>query len=1101
MIRHPTILKSQVEGDLTIKQVEFLRLKRLTFYLVTIFSFGISSIVCYFNINLKKYFFYSTQNCIETSTHVLVQTTNDKFQIEKLNSQIKDRTLQTYFLNRKIKYFYDQSEHSFQALQLEIEGKKISEIAKSSPQDPQEIEQKIQLFGKSFIEIKVPSYFEYMGSQMFQPMNFIFYFGQLVLLLQLFYSFFAIALSAQIIIMSIIYIFVRKTKQQLKEACMHDLQVQVQRSNGIQTVSSTELVPGDIIIINQNITLPFDCILLEGQMQVNEANITGESIPVIKSPLPSNSDLTFKYENQKSQVLLEGTSIIKLEMDSAKALVVRTSLSSFKGQIIRALLYPKPFDKRFVLQGAKFSLLMVLFCSIAFFCVLYQYYNINLSNWQITLRYLDMIQFCVPPAVPIIINAMIFFGLMRLKTKNILGSDPMKQIQAGRIQTICFDKTGTLTENFVEIIGYSLPQHENLTIVGKDENSHSNEIIDKILGICHQASASDDQETIVGDPIDIQMVQFSGWTIGHDQEKKLPFASKKDNKLYSLLVNEFHSEFQSMSVVSQDTQKNKYYLFIKGSPEVIISRCHSQEQKEAYLQKLHQFAVKGYRVLGLGYKELSFDNLENFIKMQRSDQEKDICFSGFLIFKNNLKKDTKQVIEELKQAELKIKIISGDNPITTIKIAEECSILKDTNSIILLDHAKQQSEFLNIYEINEEGHKTEITFQGNQEQILQQQISFCVDSIKQNKSFCMTGSAQSFFQDRLQIPKEHAQGAIQQQSNQKLESFYKLLILHSQIFARTSPEQKALVVKQVKELGQNVCMVGDGANDCSAIREADIGISFSDADGQFSAPYISKYPSIECVKQILLEGRAVLQTSREIFKGYIQIGILRFMCFLALSYFYSGLGDFQMTWQGYIFGYTMNYILYGLSKPVKNLQKITIDDDFFGIHTLISMVFSLLVFSCQFVVILNILQDSPNYIPTTQLQSNGHLAIIGQENTLMFIAVLVNYLYIYLSNYRSSPIKQPIFKNYLFFISVLLQALYANIIIFTDKINVSSMNLKPIYDNDAEIKIFFSLHGFGMIIYLFDFIFTKNLFSKAYQKKYQNKQQQITFNLYQKLQI
>ncbi|KAL4438625.1 hypothetical protein ABPG74_015523 [Tetrahymena malaccensis] len=1029
------------------------------------------------------------------------QQLHENQQVYNVQVLIKPKDSQTLKIySGKIKYFYNANEHSFQALQLDIEGKKISQIAQSQPQTAQEVEEKIKLFGKSFIEIEVPSYLEYMWSQILQPMNFIFYFGLVVLALQLFYSFLGIAVGAQIVIMSIIYYFVRKTKIQLKEACQHDLQIQVQRSNGIQTVSSKELVPGDIIIINQNITLPFDCVLLEGQIQVNEANITGESIPVIKSSLPLNSDLIFKYESQKSQVLLEGTSIIKLEVNAAKALVVRTGLSSFKGQIIRALLFPTPFDKRFVLQGAKFSALMLLLCSIAFFCVLYQQYKIHISDWQKTLRYLDMVQFCVPTAVPIIINAMIFFGLMRLKSKQILGSDPMKQIQAGRVQTICFDKTGTLTENFVEIIGYSLPQHENLTIVGKEDSSLSDEIVDKILGICHQASASDDKETFVGDPIDVQMVQFGGWTIGHDQEKKLPYAQKNENKLYSLLVNEFHSEFQSMSVISQDMQKNKYYLFIKGSPEVIISRCHSEEQKEAYLQKLHQFAVKGYRVLGLGYKELSFDDLESFIKMQRQDQEKDICFSGFLVFKNNLKKDTKQVIQELKQADLKIKIISGDNPITTIKIAEECSILKDTNSIILLDHIQPQAEYLNIYEINEEGHKTEINFQGSQEKILQEQINYCLDSIKHGKNFCMTGGAQRFFQERTQSLQDNTQGLIQQQSNQKLESFYKLLILHSQIFARTSPEQKALVVKQIKELGQNVCMVGDGANDCSAIKEADIGISFSDADGQFSAPYISKYSSIECVKQILLEGRAVLQTSREIFKAYIQIGILRFMCFMALSYFYSGVGDFQMTWQGYIFGYTLNYVLYGLSKPVKTLQKITVDDDFFGIHTIISMVFSLLVFGCQFAVVLTILQGCPNYIPTTKLQSNGYLTVIGQENTIMFITVIVDYLYIYLSNYRSSPIKQPIYKNYLFFISVLIQALYANIIIFTDKINVASLNLKPIHDNTAEIKIFFSLHGFGLIIYLFDLIFTKNLFSKAYQKKEQKRQQQITFNLTQKLQ-
>ncbi|KAL4487179.1 hypothetical protein ABPG72_017898 [Tetrahymena utriculariae] len=218
---------------------------------------------------------------------------------------MKDRTLQTYFLNRKVKYFYYNSDHSFQALQLDIEGKQISQIAQGQPLNSEDIDQKMQLFGKSCIEIKVPNYFEYMGSQLLQPMNFIFYFGLVVLVLQLFYSFIAIAVGALIFIMSIIYWYIRKTKNKLKEACQHNLEIQVQRSYHIQTdssiklvpeiqvrrqnrfqaVSSMELVPGDINIIEKNITLPFDCILLEGQMQVNEENITGESIPVIKNPL------------------------------------------------------------------------------------------------------------------------------------------------------------------------------------------------------------------------------------------------------------------------------------------------------------------------------------------------------------------------------------------------------------------------------------------------------------------------------------------------------------------------------------------------------------------------------------------------------------------------------------------------------------------------------------------------------------------------------------------------------------------------------------------------------------------------------------------------
>ena len=81
-----------------------------------------------------------------------------------------------------------------------------------------------------------------------------------------------------------------------------------------------------------------------------------------------------------------------------------------------------------------------------------------------------------------------------------------------------------------------------------------------------------------------------------------------------------------------------------------------------------------------------------------------------------------------------------------------------------------------------------------------------------------------------------------------------------------SPEQKIEIVLFLQKLGNIVSMTGDGANDCGALKQADIGISFSEADASFAAPFSAIGTSISCVETVLLEGRATIVNSVEVFR-------------------------------------------------------------------------------------------------------------------------------------------------------------------------------------------------------------------------------------------
>lgn len=95
---------------------------------------------------------------------------------------------------------------------------------------------------------------------------------------------------------------------------------------------------------------------------------------------------------------------------------------------------------------------------------------------------------------------------------------------------------------------------------------------------------------------------------------------------------------------------------------------------------------------------------------------------------------------------------------------------------------------------------------------------------------------------------------------------YAQMLSRCQIFARMSPDEKNEVVERLQLMGYTVLMCGDGANDCAALKAADVGLSLSEAEASVAAPFTSKTPDIGCVLEVIKEGRAALVTSFSCFK-------------------------------------------------------------------------------------------------------------------------------------------------------------------------------------------------------------------------------------------
>lgn len=114
-----------------------------------------------------------------------------------------------------------------------------------------------------------------------------------------------------------------------------------------------------------------------------------------------------------------------------------------------------------------------------------------------------------------------------------------------------------------------------------------------------------------------------------------------------------------------------------------------------------------------------------------------------------------------------------------------------------------------------------------------------------------------------------------------------------QIYTRMSPDEKSELVKQLKNQEYCVAMIGDGANDCSALKIADVGLSLSEAEASVAAPFTSNTGSIYCLLNLMREGRCSLTTSFGCFKFIVMYSLIQFFTMTLLYSFAGTLGNYQ----------------------------------------------------------------------------------------------------------------------------------------------------------------------------------------------------------------
>lgn len=610
----------------------------------------------------------------------------------------------------------------------------------------------------------------------------------------------------------------------------------------------------------------------------------------------------------------------------ALAMAVRTGFNTTKGALVRSMLFPKPSGFKFYRDSFRYISVMGGIAMIGFAASFVNFVRLKLAWHLIIVRALDLITIVVPPALPATLTIGTNFALSRLRKKQIFCISPQRVNVGGKLDIVCFDKTGTLTEDGLDVLGIRVAQQPSnrfsdllpdaLSLLPGSSyerdptveyDAHKAALY--TMATCHSLRIVDGE--IVGDPLDVKMFEWTGWLYeegeqgGNDAEDEehggispsiaRPPAGMEydldDNEspqssghspieLGVLKAFDFVSQLRRASVIVRNFGSPGCDVYVKGAPECMKDICRSESFPSDYEELLAYYTHRGFRVIACARKHIPKLNWLKVQKMKREEAESGLDFIGFIIFENKLKPSTAGVLDELTEAGIRKVMCTGDNILTAISVARECNLIDKTAHCFVPHFAEGDFQDpkarLSWESIDNSIFKLDETTLTPLPPPVEGDASLPYDiSNLRNYSLAVSGDVFRWIIDFAP------------------PDVLNRMLVCGQVFARMSPDEKHELVEKLQSIDYCCGFCGDGANDCGALKAADVGISLSEAEASVAAPFTSRVFDITCVPEVIREGRAALVTSFSCFK---YMSLYSAIQFTSVSFLYasaSNLGDFQ----------------------------------------------------------------------------------------------------------------------------------------------------------------------------------------------------------------
>ncbi|KAF4096684.1 cation-transporting ATPase 13A2 isoform X1 [Onychostoma macrolepis] len=908
-----------------------------------------------------------------------------------------------------------------------------------------------QIFGANIIDVPVKSYLQLLFEEVLNPFYIFQVFSVILWMSDRYYYYAACILIISLISIGVSLYEIRKQSTTLHRMARLVVNVTVRRDTGEEEcVSSEELVPGDCIVIPaEGLLLPCDAALLAGECMVNESMLTGESIPVMKTPL-SVSEATYSPESQRRHTLFCGTQLIQAKgggsaRNGAIAVATHTGFFTAKGDLISSILYPQPLDFRFYKDAMKFLLFLGL---VALVGTIYSIVILSKSNttWQeLVIRSLDIVTIIVPPALPAAITTATIYAQNRLKRHGVFCISPPRINICGKTSLFCFDKTGTLTEDGLDVWGVMEVSGAVFSELVPDPLFLPPGRMLSALASCHTLALLGGQA--LGDPLELKMIESTGWELtepenemGLDSEfgkhRVLAVMRPPASELLSpgnsvsqpvAIIRRFpfSSSLQRMSVVTVGPGGASPVTFLKGAPEMVASFCLRESVPSHFSPILREYASQGFRVLGFAYKHLTKET--DLSTVERVEVEKDMNFLGLLVMKNQVKPESAEVIRTLKLAQLRPVMITGDNILTAVNVARACGMVLSHEKVIFVHASPPTASSMASLQFHQ-GDGAVATIN------TQETIDIPAQGLYQNgASYHLAVNGMSFAALCDHFPE-----------------YLPKILLRGTVYARMTPEQKTQLVKALQKLNYRVGMCGDGANDCGALRAADVGVSLSEAEASVASPFTSKSNNISCVPLLIKEGRCSLVTSFSLFKYMALYSLIQFASVLILYTEKTNLGDLQFLFFDLVL-VTVLAIVMGRGGPSDELHPQRPAASLLSLPVLSSLLLHtvLLILAQVSALLITVSQDW--YVPLNSTVT-GAANLPNMEDTSIFALSGFQYIIMSIVITKGYPYKKPLYYNFLFVGALLVFfALMSWLVLFRHTIIHQLLQLYDI--NDMNYKL------------------------------------------------
>lgn len=431
----------------------------------------------------------------------------------------------------------------------------------------------------------------------------------------------------------------------------------VRRNGKIQEIEASQVVPGDVVILEAGNYVPADCRLIDSyNLQIEESSLTGETLPTSKQAdviLNANTAIgDLKNMAFATTIVVNG---------HAEAVVVETGMNTKVGQIAGMIIENEspetPLQKKLGEVGKTLAITCMIICGLIFLIGIWKQIPIT----EMFMTSVGLAVAAIPEGLPAIVTIMLSIGVTKMAKKNSIIRKLPAVETLGCSSVICSDKTGTLTQNKMTVT-----QIRNA--VGLVKNDDRRFILE--LG------------TMCTDTIESQEV------IGEATEVAITNAAIEIN----LKKSELYSQMQRINEISFDSTRkmmttihkigSKYRIITKGAPDVLIKRCSQYYQsgriepifskRDALQEQNQMMAEDALRVIAIAYKDV--EKLPREINSETIENE--LTFVGLIGMIDPPREGVKEAVKTCRKAGIKTVMITGDHLQTAKAIAKELGILR-----------------------------------------------------------------------------------------------------------------------------------------------------------------------------------------------------------------------------------------------------------------------------------------------------------------------------------------------------------------------------------------------------------------------------------------